>query len=69
MKFREALFYAALWRSRRLTTRSIFWRRVALKLHTGWAWADVVRHDEQQDSLLNPPFHVAPDVPRRGPAR
>jgi hypothetical protein len=69
MQFRQVLFYAALARSRRLTNRSIFWRRVALWLHTGWPWAEVRRHDEQQDSLLDPPFHVAPDVPRKGALR
>lgn len=66
MTFKRRLFDAALGLSRHYTNRSIFWRRVALKIYTGQPWRDVVRDDELQDSLLNPPFHVAPDVPRRG---
>lgn len=66
MTFNRRLFDAALKISRHYSNRSIFWRRVAMKIHTGKPWADVVREDEHVDSLLSPPFHVAPDVPRRG---
>lgn len=69
MDFRQALFRAALKISRFHANRSIFWRRVAMWLAGTRPWREVVREDEVADSLLSPPFHVAPDVPRRGAPR